>query len=177
METQNPQTAKTVVRELEQDLIRDGFRLTRARHVVLTALASFDQPFTASELEQVVSECDASVGRASVFRTLALMEERGVVEKLHQAGSEHYTLCLCAEHHHHVTCVECGRTEDFAVDEEHDLLAGVNDVVKRLGYQPRSHVLAVYGVCASCQELADPSEPKIGRSVADRPPLGGRNRR
>jgi Fe2+ or Zn2+ uptake regulation protein len=155
--SQNGFESQQVVSSLEQGLARDGFRLTRARHVVLTAMVELGHPFSTGELEQAVARVDGSVGRASVYRTLALMESRGLVEKLHRSGQEHYTLCLKAEHHHHVTCVQCGRTREFALKDNIDLLSTVDGLARGLGYLPRSHVLEVYGVCPVCQKLAGPN--------------------
>jgi len=177
VDTDMPSDPVSVVAWLEAQLVADSYRLTRARHVILTVMATFGHPFTSTELEQAVAGMDASIGRASVYRTLTLMESRGVVEKLHQAGIEHYTLCLKSEHHHHVTCVECGRTEEFAVKDNIDLMSAVDGLARRLGYLPRSHVLEVYGVCPLCQESgAEASEaaPPNGHGAGGRHPLGRR---
>jgi len=169
----------SVVASLEEGLAHDGLRLTRARHVILTAMATFGHPFTPGELELRVAAMDASVGRASVYRALSLMEGRGMVEKLHQSGSEHYTLCLKTEHHHHVTCVECGHTQEFAVQDNIDLLSAVDGIARRLGYLPCSHVLEVYGVCPDCQASAKAGSEEnnaVGHGSGGPHPIGRRAR-
>ena len=170
---------------MEAALARDGYRLTRARHTILGTLTALDHPFTATELQEAVSREEPGIGRASVYRTLLLLEELGYVEKLHQPGSEHYTLCLKTRHHHHLTCTRCGRSEALALGDDLGVLATLNAAARDLGYLPRTHVLAVYGICPACQaEEADPSPPASptirgapGHSPDSRHPIGQRFQR
>lgn len=157
-----------VAQLVEDALSRGGFRVTPARHVIIGIMADFGHPFTASELEGAVARCDAGVGRASVYRTLALLEQQGILEKLHQRGAEHYTLCLQSAHHHHVTCVHCGRTEDIALEDQNDIVAAAERLARGIGYRPTNHVLEIYGVCPACQ--AGESE------VANAHPMHGKSR-
>lgn len=159
-----------VVALIERVLMQEGFRLTRARHIIVTVMATLTHPFTTGELEQAVAIQDSSVGRASVYRTLAILEHQGLVEKLHQVGSEHYTLCLRRDHHHHVTCVECGRTQDFAVQDHLDIVATVEGLARQAGYVPQSHVLEVYGTCPDCQ-----LNPNRGQDTGHPPHQAGRH--
>jgi Fe2+ or Zn2+ uptake regulation protein len=151
------QAADAVVRSVEERLAQEGFRVTGARRAIIGVMAQFEHPFTTGELESAVSQAGLGVGRASIYRTLALLESQGLVEKLHQAGAEHYTLCLRSEHHHHVTCIRCGKTEDFLLQDRVDIVAAVERLTRDLGYLPESHVLEVYGTCPACQ--TDPPSP------------------
>lgn len=152
-----PQSARDAVDWIETGLAQEGLRLTTARQTILRVLGSLDHPFTATELQEAVAAQAPGIGRASVYRTLLLLEERGYVEKLHQAGSEHYTVCLSTRHHHHLTCTECGRTEELALADDFDVLSTLDEAARRLGYIPRTHVLAVYGLCPACQSHSRPS--------------------
>ncbi len=146
-----------IVRSVEERLAHEGFRLTGARRAIIDVMARFEHPFTTGELESAVTRAASRVGRASVYRTLALLESQGLVEKLHQAGAEHYTLCLRSEHHHHVTCIRCGQTEDFLLQDRLDIVDAVEGLTRSLGYLPEHHVLEVYGTCPACQ--TDPPTP------------------
>lgn len=131
---------------------RRGLRLTDARRTVIAAMARFGRPFSASELTVAVSRLDPAVGRASVYRTLALLARTGSVERLHGAGRERYTLCAEDSHHHHVTCARCGHTDDFTLSQMVGLERAVEAAVAALGYRAQSHVLEVRGLCRSCRE-------------------------
>lgn len=156
---------------LEADLVNDGYRLTRSRRAILGILVAFERPFTATELQAAVTARQPGVGRASIYRTLLLLEERGYVEKLHQSGSEHYTLCLSTRHHHHLTCTRCGRTEELPLGDGVDVLATLDAAARALGYLPRTHVLAVYGLCPACQDAAQ--QPEVHPGPADVGPETG----
>lgn len=173
-----PGSAGNAADWIEIGLAGDGLRLTRARQTILRILGSLEHPFTATELQEVVAARAPGIGRASVYRTLGLLEERGYVEKLHQAGSEHYTVCLSTRHHHHLTCTECGRTEELALSDDVDVLSTLDEAARKLGYVPHTHVLAVYGLCPSCQarihpDLPDPLPPRL-HGPGSRHPIGRR---
>jgi len=166
---------------LETGLLRRGYRLTHARHTILGVMAEFARPFTATELQEAVAARNPQVGRASVYRTLLLLEELGYVEKLHQSGSEHYTLCLVSHHHHHLTCTQCGRTVELVLEDDVDVLSALDRAARALGYLPRTHVLAVYGICPACQTegrapvAAAPAAADLARHPNDsRHPIGRR---
>ncbi len=138
------------------DAIRPGQRMTHPRRIVRDAIAAFSRPFSAGELTRAVALVDPGIGRASVYRTLALLVECGQVERLHTAGRERYTLCLESAHHHHITCTRCGRTEDFALERVDAFEAAVEAAVAGLGYRVESHVLEVQGLCSECSAAPDP---------------------
>lgn len=131
---------------------RRGLRVTGPRRTVIAAMARFGRPFSASELTLAVARLNPAVGRASVYRTLALLARTGAVERLHGAGRERYTLCAQDSHHHHVTCTRCGRTGDFALSQMVGLEQAVDAAVAALGYRAQSHVLEVRGLCRSCRD-------------------------
>src|SRR3990172_9979492 len=99
------------------------------------------------QLESLASTLEAR-GRATVFRTIRLLTERGVVCRvLLEDGSLHYRLSRRG-HHHHLVCLNCGGVRDL--DE-----CAVGDLVRELsrasGYEIEGHWLEVYGRCASCR--------------------------
>jgi Fur family ferric uptake transcriptional regulator len=110
---------------------------------------------TADQLyEMLASRPDSRslrISRATVYRTLALLEQGGFVQGL-DLGRESGTLyehTLGHEHHEHMICLECGRIIEF-VDAELERVQEA--VVRRHGFQPRGHRLNVFGTCAACVE-------------------------
>ena len=142
-----------------------GMRMTRQRQAVLRAVEGFDRPFSAGELTRAVAAREPGVGRASVFRTLALLVATGQVQRLHTGGRERYTLCLEPKHHHHVTCTRCGRAEDFTLARVDAFEAAVEAAVTQLGYSVQSHVLEVHGTCRSCAQDATPPNPSVSKEA------------
>ena len=86
-----------------------GYRITEPRRNVIAALDQKDEGFTAEEL---CSELPG-VGRATVYRTIKLLQRSGVICKLAMPdGAPRYSLAR-VDHHHHTVCVKCGTIGEF----------------------------------------------------------------
>lgn len=133
---------------MESRIRAAGQRLTASRRSILQVVASFSEPFQASELCEKVAMEQPNVGRASVFRTLALLEAHGLVERVHSGGHERYVACKREEHHHHLICTGCGSSEEFELDLD-DLF---RSTAAERGFTLSSHVIDLFGLCTSCQE-------------------------
>lgn len=133
---------------IERLLSRRGYRLTSPRRNLLEVMAGLGDHFAA---ESVVSAAPG-VGRATVFRTLRLLQDLGVVcQVVLDDGTLAYRLAP-EEHHHHVLCVECGAVEDFSSAALESVLQDVQDST---GYTIEAHRLELYGRCPSCQARAN----------------------
>ncbi len=133
------------VESLERRITGSGYRLTAPRRALLQTLMGLGDRFTA---EQVV-EGSPGVGRATVFRSLRLLQEIGVIcQVVLDDGATAYRL-TSGGHHHHMSCTECGAVNDFSGCNIDDLL---EELARRTGYQVDAHRLEVYGLCSSCRE-------------------------
>ena len=114
--------------------------------------------FTSEELVKDVRSIDASVARGTVYRTLALLHQVGVVEKHDfRYGPPNYEVTFAKAHHDHLMCVQCGEIIEFQEPRVESLQ---QDVVKRFGYQLLSHTHKLYGLCRTCQHLDPKRAPK-----------------
>ena len=133
--------------QLRKTLEESGTRITRPRARLLEALARHQDPFTAEEAEGWAP----TVGRATVYRTLKLLVELGVLCKVFlEDGTPRYFLGSQV-HHHHLVCVLCGAARDFdrcVVDE------AVQRLQSGTGYQVVGHRMEVFGVCRPCQGVS-----------------------
>src|SRR5690242_9109215 len=95
--------------DLADLLERHDVRATPRRLEVLEELAQERDDVTAQQLWSRLRERDSATGLATVYRTLALLSEKGVVDVLsHHGGEQCYRLCGDA-HHHHLLCERCHR--------------------------------------------------------------------
>jgi Fur family ferric uptake transcriptional regulator len=134
--------------EVEQQLKARGVRLTDQRRLVVRRAVSYLH-FTAEELVKDVRRFDESVARGTVYRTLALMHQAGVVEKHDfRYGAPNYEVTFGKAHHDHLMCVQCGEIIEFQEPRWERLQ---EEVVKRYGYQLLSHTHKLYGLCSMCQ--------------------------
>jgi Fur family ferric uptake transcriptional regulator len=138
-------------RQLEERLNTRGVRYTGGRRQVVTALQSSDGPKSAAELH---AELAGLVPVSSIYRTLSVLEEAGVVEPHHSArGITRYEIAeWLAGHHHHLVCVECGAVEDIALpkDMERQLERLVGEVSELSSFSASGHSLEVDGHCPRC---------------------------
>ncbi|MDI6858545.1 MAG: Fur family transcriptional regulator [Dehalococcoidia bacterium] len=122
-----------------------GQRVTKSRRRVLRALAESDDHFTIDGLARRLP----AVGRATVFRTVKLLLEQGLLCRvLLEDGSVRYRLSRREAHHHHLICVECGDVQDFV---ECDLGPLSLELSRRTDYEINGHRLEMYGRCPACQ--------------------------
>jgi Fe2+ or Zn2+ uptake regulation protein len=131
--------------EWEESLALAGYRRTEPRRAIVRAILEHDGPFTAEALADSLRT--SGVGRATVFRTIDVLADLGMLHRLHTDGCHGYTVCPRG-HHHHLTCSICGRVESVAgcgLDEQLSLLA------RRAGFAIEDHHLELTGRCSGCQ--------------------------
>jgi Fur family ferric uptake transcriptional regulator len=125
-----------------------GYRLTSPRRALATSIAARRGHFTAEELLSDSRRRHAGVTRATVFRTLDVLADLGVVERLDLPSGEHAFVACEARHHHHVVCSSCGRSTVVAdVGLEHTAAT----IAKQTGYRIDAHRFELFGLCPDCQ--------------------------
>ncbi|MEM9478705.1 MAG: Fur family transcriptional regulator [Verrucomicrobiota bacterium] len=138
-----------VRQRIESFLSDRGLRMTRPREVIIEAIFQSDEHFTAEELQERVRAIDENASRATVYRTLSMLVEGGL---LHELDLGRGVTCYdpnFIEHpnHNHLICVDCHRVVEFE-DAHMELL---NDcITKRLGFSAASKSIRIE---ASCDEL------------------------
>ena len=135
---------------LERRIVRSGFRVTQPRRALLAAMQQLGDHFTADSLMVATP----GVGRATVFRTLRLLQDLGTLcQVVLDDGAVEYRL-TSGGHHHHIVCSQCGAVLDFSSCDIQDLL---EELSRRTGYEIAAHRLEVYGRCADCRQQRSPA--------------------
>ncbi len=121
-----------------------GLKLTDQRKIVAKVLSESTQHPTVEELYQQAAMLDPNISLATVYRTVAVLESYGLIEKLDFAdGRAHYEWKHEGdEHHHHLIDVESGKIVEF-FDEELEVIK--QKIAERLGYTLVDHRLELYG--------------------------------
>ena len=120
-----------------------GVKLTEQRKLVAQIMSeSRDHP-NVDELHKRVSEIDSKISIATVYRTVKLFEEAGILTKHDFKGGKARYEELPDSHHDHLIDVQSGEIVEF-VDEEIEKLQKI--VAEKLGYQLVDHKLELYGV-------------------------------
>jgi Fur family transcriptional regulator, ferric uptake regulator len=150
---------------IKDSLKEKGVRLTRQRRILLDLIDESGQHLDAERLFTLAREKDPKLNRVTVYRTLKLLKEGGLVDELdlmHHDGDQHYYETRLKQEHAHVICLRCGKIEEF-----------FGDLLKQMREQIETHfgfeiVLArteVGGYCSHCQvlrakELSEAAEPE-----------------
>jgi Fur family ferric uptake transcriptional regulator len=133
-----------------EDLLRkrlktNNYSVTDTRLNVFKALEN-SEPQT---MDQLIQKVSAVANRASVYRVIDLFEKLGVVQRI-QIGWK-YKLELSnefQEHHHHLTCMNCGKITSFREPENLNYLLG--KIAENENFLMQSHQLELQGLCRNC---------------------------
>lgn len=141
--------------DFKEILKSHGLKVTNQRIVVLETLSYHKgEHLTPEEIYEIVKKEHPEIGLATIYRTLQLLCQLELVEKVvlvdsivryemveKQTGNAH--------HHHHIICLECGNVESF----KDDLLENLEDAIsKKTGFEVVNHEVKFYGYCNKCKK-------------------------
>ncbi len=132
-------------------LKKNNLKFTIQREVILETLYNSDEHLTPESLHHLIQNKhpDLKTGIATVYRTLALLEESSMVTSLSfGAQGKKYELGA-KEHHDHLICTECGTITEF-VDAA--IESRQHAITEELGFKMSDHSMQIYGVCKNCQD-------------------------
>jgi Fur family ferric uptake transcriptional regulator len=131
-------------------LLRErGIPYTAQRALVTGILFLLERHVDAAELHREVSRVRSGIGRATVYRTLELLRDRGLAsEREFGDGLRRYE-ARGGPHHDHLVCLRCGRVFEF---QEPSIEALQEQVARRHGFRATRHRLELYGYCRECPE-------------------------
>jgi len=136
--------------EFKLILKQNGLKFTVQREVILETLYNSHAHLTPESLHHLIQEKhpDLKTGIATVYRTLALLEESQMVTSLSfGAQGKKYELGA-KEHHDHLICTECGKITEFVHEE---IEARQRLITEQLGFKMSDHSMQIYGICENCQ--------------------------
>ncbi len=143
---------------IRQRMIEEGLRITSARKVIVGVLSNSSQHLSAEDIYFMVRRVNPSVGFATVYRTLDLLTNMGIVQKFDFGdGKARYELIDSQkkeEHHHHLVCTRCRKIINYTdfVEEEKELIEKTEEALaQRHHFEIKHHIIHFYGVCENCQ--------------------------
>lgn len=141
--------------QFKELLKKNGLKVTTQRIAILEVLSNRPgEHMTAEEIYDVVREKYQDIGLATVYRTIQMLSELDLIDKLNlDDGYVRYEISNKhkeegGHHHHHLICLDCGNIYSF----QDDLLETLETRISQtLGFEVTDHEVKLYGHCKSCR--------------------------
>jgi Fur family ferric uptake transcriptional regulator len=135
--------------EVRERLHERGLRWTPQRRLLVDVLAQTDGHITGAELVERCRAADPLTTPSTVYRTLDVLEDIGLIRHAHGLDGREEFHVRPAREHGHLHCAVCGRAWEIGAD---DVVGLVSDFERSRGFRVDLGHLSVVGVCRDCQE-------------------------
>jgi Fur family ferric uptake transcriptional regulator len=138
---------------MQGSLKKKGVRLTRQRQILLELIDQSGRHLDAEGLFQLAKARDPKLNRVTVYRTLKMLKQGGLVDELdlmHFTGDAHFYETRLKQEHAHVICLRCGKVEEFFGEPLQRLKQRIE---AHFGFQVVLARTEVGGFCSHCQAL------------------------
>jgi Fur family ferric uptake transcriptional regulator len=146
---------RTITRpSLMEELSERGVRMTAQRRLLVSIIQDSPKHLDAAALLRIAKQRDCEIDRATVYRTIGLLKNLGLIDELdlmHLEGEKHYYEAKTNRDHCHMACFQCGAIMEYASSSFERLK---QDIAKRSGFQIRVVRLEIGGLCERCRKSA-----------------------
>ena|SRR6202050_5644574 len=135
---------------LMKELAARGVRITAQRRLLVGIIQESRRHLDAATLLELAKKQDPDIDRATVYRTIALLKDRGLIDELdlmHIEGEKHYYEAKTNRDHCHMACFRCGAIMEYASSSFEKLK---KEMAEKSGFQIRVVRLEVGGLCKQC---------------------------
>ena len=144
------------ISDLKQMFRDRQYKMTYQRQTILQAFVDNpDRHLSAEDVHSIVRQQSPDIGLATVYRTLELLSELEILQKLDFGdGRSRYEIneTSTPHQHHHLICISCGAVREFGDDLLETLETAVS---KKSNFKIVDHQLKFYGYCQECQSKRD----------------------
>ena len=137
--------------QVSAELSDRGLRLTRQSRAVLDAIAAAPCSLSPLQVYDAAREQCPELGLTTVYRTLEVLDEIGVLRRVHGHGHCESFVPAATAHGHTVVCDACGRVTEFTAC---DMDAVAEAAARETGYRITDHFLQLSGICSRCAHSA-----------------------
>jgi len=136
--------------EILNDYLRQkGLKQTSQRNVILETFLASERHISADELHELIRKKNPRIGFSTVYRSLRLFTECGIAREVNFGdGRARFERGFDKNHHGHLVCTNCGRTEEFTTPV---IQKTSKQVAEKYGYSLDGHRFEIYGLCKKCQ--------------------------
>lgn len=134
---------------LHESIPKLGARNTKQRTAVVEVLRELDKFASAKDIHRALQDREHKVGLTTVYRTLQSLSDIDAVDALHMpSGETLYRHCESANHHHHLVCTKCGRTEEI---DGGPIEQWASHVAAEHDFELTGHDAEIFGICSDCR--------------------------
>ncbi|NPA27540.1 MAG: transcriptional repressor [Epsilonproteobacteria bacterium] len=139
-----------LLEELKDVIRKKGLKYTKQREIILQTLYQHSGHHSPEEILMLIKKSfpKENIGIATIYRTLALFEEEGLVDSISFGKDGKKYEIGHKEHHDHLVCLECGKIIEF-VDEI--IESRQIEVSKKYNFKMIGHTMKIVGICNECQ--------------------------
>jgi Fur family ferric uptake transcriptional regulator len=140
------------LKTIESALRHRGYKITPQRRTIIDEIINSHEHLTPAAIYARVKCEHPGVGLVTIYRTLEILAELGLICETHAGHScRSYLMRESSAHHHHLICSDCGKVVDFADCGLGEL---ENKLMEKSGFKINSHLLEFLGQCWQCSEKA-----------------------
>ena len=147
----NIMSAKQLYAQIESVLKKDSLSLTNQRRVIINEILRFDAHFDIESLAGEIKNSNPSIGHSSVYRTVKLLAEKGLIKK-RMLGEPHARYEIVERDHGHFICASCGKIVELACPTLERFLATASKVHD---FKIHRHSITLFGMCGKCERKRD----------------------
>ena len=139
---------------LMKQLEARGVRMTSQRRLLVSIIQDSPRHLDAARLLEIARKQDHGIDRATVYRTIALLKDRGLIDELdlmHIEGEKHYYEAKTNREHCHMACFQCGAIMEYVSPSFEKLK---DEIASESGFRIRVVRLEVGGFCKRCSKSA-----------------------
>lgn len=137
------------INDIKRRLHESGHKATPQRVTIIKVVLDSTEHLTPSAIFEKAHLVDPKVGEVTVYRTLNILSELGLVCILHTGDNTNSYIACPPEHHDHLICSQCGRVVNFS---DCNLPGLERRLSSETGFTIREHRLDFYGNCLKCKE-------------------------
>ena len=127
-----------------------GLKFTKERTLIFKDISSRHGHFHPEELYIGMKKKGLKVSKASIYRTLPLLLESGLIEQVERTEKHaHYEQTFGRNHHDHMLCISCGSVIEFYSEALESLQ---NKICIKKGFRGATHTLEIKGYCSKCRK-------------------------
>ena len=137
---------KAILGQAQAFFASKGLRFTKQREALVTFIFRNHEHFRPEDLIPKFRKSDGAVSRATIYRTISLLVESGMLREISLGGGERLydPNFLKSPHHNHLICVDCRKIVEF---EDPNIDVMQNCITRRLGFSPTQKALRIEGSC------------------------------